>query len=157
VFGAFRECSTDVHALLRENATAAAAREWRECGIISHDAERFSLLTHVRQHSASKLSLSDPTSRESELVREACRVVSPREKASCAESHGGGDDGPHQLTHATRSRVMPCRGADGALGCSGAEPMLLGTCLSRCTFITANHPPANNHLTLLLTGASPSC
>ena len=32
VFGAFRECSADVHALLRETATAAAAREWRESG-----------------------------------------------------------------------------------------------------------------------------
>ena len=30
VFGAFRECSADVHALLHETATAAAAREWRE-------------------------------------------------------------------------------------------------------------------------------
>ena len=40
VFGAFRECSADVHALLRETATAAAAREWRESGASSHDAAR---------------------------------------------------------------------------------------------------------------------
>ena len=88
----------------------------------------------------------------------ACPVGSSRESelvgGVCAETHGGGD--PHQLTHDT-SRAVPCRGADAALGCSGAEPMLLGTCHSRCTFITANHPPANRHLTLLLTGASPSC
>ena len=34
VFGAFRECSTDVRTrcFVRETATAAAAREWRECG-----------------------------------------------------------------------------------------------------------------------------
>ena len=38
VFGAFRECSADVHALLCETATAAAAREWRESGASSHDA-----------------------------------------------------------------------------------------------------------------------
>jgi len=40
VFGAFRECSRDVHALLRETATAASAREWRECGATSPDAAR---------------------------------------------------------------------------------------------------------------------
>ena len=40
VFGAFRECSADVHALLRETATAAAAREWRESGASSHETRR---------------------------------------------------------------------------------------------------------------------
>ena len=38
VFGAFRECSRDVHALLHETAAAASAREWRECGATSADA-----------------------------------------------------------------------------------------------------------------------
>ena len=32
VFGTFRECSRNVHTLLRETATAAAAREWRGSG-----------------------------------------------------------------------------------------------------------------------------
>ena len=38
VFGAFRECSRDVHALLRDVAEAASAREWREFGTTSADA-----------------------------------------------------------------------------------------------------------------------
>ena len=42
VFGAFRECSRDVHALLvlHETAAAASPREWRECGATSSDAAR---------------------------------------------------------------------------------------------------------------------
>ena len=36
----FGECSADVHALLRETATAAAAREWRESGASSHETRR---------------------------------------------------------------------------------------------------------------------
>ena len=81
MFGAFRECSTDVHALLRENATAAAAREWRECGIISHDAERFSLLTHVRQHSAVG---SDVARKRASARGVSCRLSS-RESELCGE------------------------------------------------------------------------
>ena len=34
------QCSADVHALLRETATAAAAREWRESGASSHETRR---------------------------------------------------------------------------------------------------------------------
>ena len=43
------QCSTDVHALLRETATAAAAREWRECGASSHDAARASYISILRR------------------------------------------------------------------------------------------------------------
>ena len=49
VFGAFRECSADVHALLRETATAAAAREWRESGASSHDAARAAYISILRR------------------------------------------------------------------------------------------------------------
>ena len=49
VFGAFRECSADVHALLRETATAAAAREWRESGASSHDAARAAYISVLRR------------------------------------------------------------------------------------------------------------
>ena len=49
VFGAFRECSADVHALLRETATAAAAREWRESGAASHDAARAAYISILRR------------------------------------------------------------------------------------------------------------
>ena len=84
MFGAFRECSTDVHALLRENATAAAAREWRECGIISHDAERFSLLTHVRQHSASKFCRCRIARKRASARGVSCRLSS-RESELCGE------------------------------------------------------------------------
>ena len=49
VFGAFRECSADVHTLLREAATAAAAREWRESGASSHDAARAAYITVLRR------------------------------------------------------------------------------------------------------------
>ena len=41
--------STDVHALLRETATAAAAREWRECGALSHDAARAAYISILRR------------------------------------------------------------------------------------------------------------
>ena len=49
VFGAFRECSADVHALLRETATAAAAREWRQCGASSHDAVQAAYISILRR------------------------------------------------------------------------------------------------------------
>ena len=49
MFGAFRECSADVHALLRETATAAAAREWRESGASSHDAARAACISILRR------------------------------------------------------------------------------------------------------------
>ena len=44
-----RRCSTDVHALLRETATAAAAREWRECGASSHGAARAAYISILRR------------------------------------------------------------------------------------------------------------
>ena len=50
MFGAFRdECSADVHALLREIATAAAARQWRECGASSPDAARAAYISILRR------------------------------------------------------------------------------------------------------------
>ncbi len=49
MFGAFRECSADVHALLHETATAAAAREWRESGASSHDAARAAYISILRR------------------------------------------------------------------------------------------------------------
>ena len=45
----FGECSADVHALLRETATAAAAREWRESGASSHDAARAAYISILRR------------------------------------------------------------------------------------------------------------
>ena len=47
--GAFRECSQDVHALLDETATAASARQWRECGATSPDAARAAYITVLRR------------------------------------------------------------------------------------------------------------
>jgi len=49
VFGAFRECSRDVHALLHETAAAASAREWRECGATSADAARAAYTAVLRR------------------------------------------------------------------------------------------------------------
>ena len=49
VFGAFRECSRDVHALLHETAAAASAREWRKCGATSADAARAAYTAVLRR------------------------------------------------------------------------------------------------------------
>ena len=44
-----QQCSADEHALLRETATAAAAREWRESGASSHDAARAAYISILRR------------------------------------------------------------------------------------------------------------
>ena len=68
VFGAFRECSADVHALLRETATAAAAREWRESGASSHDAARAAYISILRRRWGCTAALASARLRMSRLA-----------------------------------------------------------------------------------------
>ena len=55
--GAFAECSSDIHLLLREAARCAAIRYWRQVGAVSVEAAVATYSARYRRHWGAELAL----------------------------------------------------------------------------------------------------